>query len=253
MRKNSLIILGAGNAIPAPGNLYSQMAVLYLGKCALVDCGNNPINTLLELGVQFEDIEHLILTHFHPDHAAALPNFLAELKIRGRTEPLMIHGNPYTLDRVRQLMALFGMDDIPGNYELLYHSVEETANAVVLVNDAISIFATPMRHFIPTLGLSFTSRNCEGGIAYTSDTEPCPGVSVISTGKDILIHEANGHRQGHSSAGDAATAALESGVKELILIHYPTVDRDPQLWIQESNQIFPGTITLAYPSLRRDF
>jgi len=248
-----LHILGAGNATPSTGNLYSQMALFYRQKCALVDCGNNPINPILDLGYQIDDIEHLILTHFHPDHVAALPNFMAELKIRGRTSPLTIHANKFTIQKIQQLIALFGLAEIPGNFPLVFHVVEDSFGAEVVTEPDFSITAAPMIHFVPTIGLSFSRRDKSGGIAYTSDTQPCPSVALISEGKDILIHEATGDRPGHSSAGQAGKVAARAGVKELILIHYPTVGVDPAIWVREAEQEFAGTITLAYVSLRREF
>ncbi len=38
----------------------------------LFDCGHGVLQRLLEFGVQHKDIEHVVLSHFHPDHVSDL-------------------------------------------------------------------------------------------------------------------------------------------------------------------------------------
>lgn len=249
--KNKLLILGASNAIPASGNLYSQMALLYDDRCAVIDCGNNPINPLLDRGVALDKIEHLIITHFHPDHVAALPNFLTEMKIRGRSAPLTIHANEFATQRVIELNELFGLKFVPGKYSINYHVVDEVHDALVFENELLRVSATPMKHFIPTLGLAFQSVLSDHSIAYTCDTEPHPGVDQLAAGKNALIHECTGAGAGHSSAEEAAVAAAKAEVDELILIHYPS-DVPGEELVARAGKVFEGKITLAKISMERD-
>lgn len=246
-----IVVLGAGNAMPASGHLYSQLALIYGDKCAVIDSGNNPINSLLDRGVSIDQIEHIVLTHFHPDHVAALPNLLTELKIRGRITPLIIHGNPFTIERVGKLIELFGLAKVPGKYSIELRVFEETENALVFENDLVRVTATSMMHFVPTSGLSFENLQNGKSIGYTCDTEPCSGVASIAKGKGALFHECTGKGPGHSSAEEAALAARAAEVDELILIHYPTDGVDPHGLVKKAEAIFAGKISLAETSMER--
>lgn len=251
MKNVKLRVFGAGNAMPASGHFYSQMVLFYGDKVAVIDVGNNPINPLLDLGIALDQIEHIILTHFHPDHVAALPNFLTEMKIRGRTAPLTIHGNPFTIERVSKLIELFALNKVPGKYALELRVFEESDNTLVFENELVRVTATPMKHFVPTSGLSFEDPESGGSIAYTCDTEPCPGVASLAAGKDVLFHECTGKGPGHSSVEEAALAARAAEVDELILIHYPTTEGDPYQLIEQAAAIFAGKISLAETSMER--
>ena len=51
---------------------------------------------------------------------------------------------------------------------------------------------------------------------------------------------------GHSSASQAGSVARESEVSELILIHYPNEDLDPDNLLEQANETFDGDVQLAY-------
>jgi len=252
MKKVKVVVLGAGNAMPASGHLYSQMALFYGDNVAVIYSGNNPINPLLNIGVSLDRIEHIILTHFHPDHVAALPNFLTEMKIRGRTAPLTIHGNPFTIERVRQLIDLFALNKVPGKYAIELRVFDDGEDVLVFENELVRVSATLMKHFVPTSGLTFENLETGRSIGYTCDTEPCSGVESLAKGKNVLFHECTGKGPGHSSVEEAALAARAAEVDELILIHYPTVNSDPKKLIGQAEAIFAGKISLAETSLERE-
>ncbi len=63
----------------------------------LFDCGHGVLQRLLEFGVQHKDIEHVVLSHFHPDHVSDLvPLFHAGAWSRSnpRSTDLHIYGPP---------------------------------------------------------------------------------------------------------------------------------------------------------------
>jgi ribonuclease Z len=67
----------------------------------------------------------------------------------------------------------------------------------------------------------------------------------LAAGASLLLHEANGDHEGHSTPEDAADVARDAGVERLALIHYPVVDTDLERWRRRAARRFPGEVILA--------
>jgi ribonuclease Z len=110
-----------------------------------------------------------------------------------------------------------------------------------------------VRHLIPTIGLRFEFLQSGKTFAYSCDTEPCPQVVTLASGADVLIHEAAGASNGHSSASQAGGIAREAEVGTLYLIHYRTGSYDPRPLVEEAGQIFQGKVALAEDFMTIEF
>ncbi|MEK3735408.1 ribonuclease Z [Paenibacillus sp. FSL M8-0334] len=89
-------------------------------------------------------------------------------------------------------------------------------------------------------------------VTILGDTRPCAGVHQLAKGADLLVHEATfsaeltelANEYYHSTAEQAAKAAAEAGVQELILTHFSSRYKDMehlQPLLEEAQQIFPNT------------
>jgi ribonuclease Z len=115
----------------------------------------------------------------------------------------------------------------------------------VLENEDFRITAWPVKHFIPTIGLRIENKLTGRVLAYTCDTEPTPSLAELCADADLLIHEAAGEGQGHSSARHAGETAADCRARALYLIHYQVWNTDPQLIIPEAQQTFTGPVSLS--------
>ncbi len=85
--------------------------------------------------------------------------------------------------------------------------------------------------------------------AYISDTAYSGKVAKLVEGVDLLYHEATfsaeekllARSTGHSTAADAAKAALNSGARELLIGHFSARYKDPALLLEQARAIFPAT------------
>lgn len=247
-----LTILGSASAVPDEHHENTHLMVSAGSHTVLVDCGSNPIQHLRRAGVSFESLTDIVLTHFHPDHVSGLPLLLMGMWLMGRKAPIKIYGIAHTLERAEAMMDLFEWKNWPGFYPVAFIQVENKERAPVIVGKEIRLYASPVQHLIPTIGLRIEFPCAGKTIAYSSDTEPCLSVASLAKGVDILIHEAAGASPGHSSPAQAAEIGNRASAKDLYLIHYPP-EKNTQELVQEAQKVFIGQVLLAHDFMEINF
>lgn len=247
-----LIILGSSNAIPTIGHENTHLAILTAGQNILIDCGANPVVRLEQAGIEINSITDIILTHFHPDHVSGLPLLLMDMWLMGRRAELHLYGLSHTLERAQSMMSLYGWQNWPNFFSVQFHIIEEKQKSVVFENKNVSVYASPVKHFIPNICLRIELAAEKKAIAYSCDTEPCQAVVDIAGGADILLHETAGTNAGHSSAGQAGKTARLAEARSLILIHYPTGRFASGDLVAQAKNHFMGEVMLAKDLLKID-
>src|SRR5207244_11200434 len=78
------------------------------GANVLIDCGASSLPALKRLGIARNDIDLILITHFHGDHFAGLPFLLLDAQFARRARPLVIAGPQGIEAKLANLMeALF--------------------------------------------------------------------------------------------------------------------------------------------------
>jgi len=240
-----IIILGSAAAVSDATHDNTHFLLVGEDGPVLIDCGSNPLGKINRLGIGTESLQDIILTHFHPDHVSGVPTMLMHLWLLGRQAPLRVYGLNHCINRTEDMMLAFAWDTWPGFFPISFYRVMERASAPVLDNPDFRITAWPTRHFIPTIGLRIENKRTGKVLAYSCDTEPIPALIDLARDADLLIHEAAGAGEGHSSAAQAGEIATRAGAKSLYLIHYQVWNTDPTPLIAEAQQTYAGPIYLA--------
>ena len=240
-----LVILGTAAGLPDEHHSYTHMLLVGEFKSLLIDCGVNPIVQLRQIGLDVDEPTDMLLTHFHPDHVAGVPTFLMSSWLSGRTKALNLHTLPYTKERLEAMMDLFGWREWPSFFPIHHCAIPEEPMAVACHNEEFTVYSSPVRHEIPNVGLRIEFPNTDKTLVYSSDTSPCDEVVQLAKGANVLIHEATGAFNFHSTATEAGEIAQKAGVKELYLIHYPTRKLEPQALVAAAKSKFDGFVCLA--------
>ena len=248
-----LVILGTSNAIPDEKHENTHMALVGEDHMLLIDCVSNPIVRLRQAGLDIHGLTDLVLTHFHPDHVSGVPLLLMDMWLLGRKAPLNIYGLGHTLDRIEGLMDFYDWTSWPNFFPVQFCRLADAERTPVLKNGEFHVYASPVRHMVPTIGMRIEFPQTERVLAYSCDTEPCPQVVDLAAGADVLIHEATGASLGHSSAAQAGAIARQAEVGKLFLIHYRTGDFDTHTLVEEASQTFHGPVELAHDFLEMEF
>lgn len=240
-----LVFLGTAAALPDPDRENTHLCLVGDSSLILVDCAGQPLQRLQHAGLDPLNLTDVILTHFHPDHVYGMPALLLGLWLLGYRDTLHIYGLTDCLTRLQALLNLFEWRNWPNFYPVEFCAVPETELALVLRNNDFEIYATPGKHHIPVIGLRIETRATQRITVYSSDTEPCPAITRLATGADLLIHEATGASVGHSSAVQAGTVATIARVGELALIHYHLFTQTTTDLLRAAQSSFDRQVWLA--------
>lgn len=110
-------------------------------------------------------------------------------------------------------------------------------------------WTTPEGEVVPHERLTTPSRRPRA-YAYCSDTAYDPRIQDVIRGCDVLYHEATfaddlarlAEERRHSTARQAAAAALGSGAGRLVIGHYSSRYDDESILLAQAREVFPDTI-----------
>jgi ribonuclease Z len=240
-----LIVLGSSYAIPDEGHENTHFALVENGRAILIDCAGNPIARLKRANIDLNQLTDIIVTHFHPDHVYGIPLLLMALWLLKRRAGLRVLGLESTVSKMAKMIALFGFEDWPNFFSIEFESIPEKECYLALETEQFRIYSSPVKHWVPTIGLRFEHKKTGKVVAYSCDTAPAASVVQLAKNADILIHEAAGASDGHSSAQQAGRIAAEAKAAALWLIHYPTGEYDYKACIEKAKETYCGKVLLT--------
>ena len=185
-----LRFLGTGDAFASGGRLFTCFAVHHPGGRFLIDCGASALIGLKRWRIPPNEIDEILITHFHGDHFGGIPFFLIDAQlVSRREEPLTIAGPPEIERRVKAAMeALFpGSSEVALPFELRF--IEWREGATVPVGScevtAFEVVHAPASH-PHALRIAIADRV----IAYSGDTEWTDSLIRVAHGAHLFICEA---------------------------------------------------------------
>lgn len=192
---------------------------------------------LVECGLRQDDVEHIVLSHFHADHIEDLIPYLQAAcwsRIDPRSKTLHIYGPRGAQTQIMRLLSLFGPDEIiKPTFEVKIHEIREDSFRVGdLVLEA---------HDLPPAGnrgIRFTYNNKV--IALTGDSNFHQQEIDFLTGVDVAIIDS-----GHISDDEIALLASRSNAKEIYLSHLYRELNAPALLETARAKGFSGRFVIA--------
>ncbi len=239
-----VIILGTATNIPDAFHENTHMVLLSEDRKVLIDGPANPYSRLLQAGVEPNDLTDLVLTHFHPDHAGGIPLLLMALGLSGRKAPLNVFANEHCMGCLLRSLEDFGWDKWH-DFDINMIVLPEDERHLAVSGETFDLYTTPVKHFIPAVGLRIEPRSDGRVLVYSGDTAPVSTLDRLAEGAEILIHEAAGASAGHSSARQAGEAAEKAQAAELYLVHYPVNGYNPNKLVDEAKEVYSGKIWVA--------
>jgi ribonuclease BN (tRNA processing enzyme) len=106
---SEIVFVGTSDAFGAGGRRQSAILIRGANGGMLLDCGTTTGSGLNALDISRDEIDSIVVSHFHGDHFGGIPLLLlAALYEDAREAPLRIAGPPGVEARVRALAAAMG-------------------------------------------------------------------------------------------------------------------------------------------------
>ena len=186
---NEVVFVGTSDAFGAGGRRQSAVVVRGDRGTLLMDCGATTNTGLSDLGIERDEIDTILVSHFHGDHFGGIPLFvLAAVYQDRRRRPLEIAGPPDIEARVRALAHAMGhgFDDMECPFDLSFREVPPgTEHAIGPA--VVSSFET--RHQLEAHPHGYRIGLGTRTVVYTGDTGWFDGLPRLSAGADLLVSE----------------------------------------------------------------
>lgn len=227
--KKKLTILGSGTCNLVANKAAASVLIEKNTMRLVYDFGRGIAVRLAECGLKQDDIEHIFISHFHPDHVTDLYPYLHAAswsQIDPRTKDLTIYGPKGTEKFLAKMFSVFGWGELGRNFKVNIRDVEKE---VTIAGETIEIKDLQHSH-----GLKL------GEIAIAGDASlNDPLVQLLDSAR-LAVFDA-----GHLTDNEICDLAVAVQAERLVCSHqYRTLD-EANLNMSAKKLGFNGTIIVA--------
>jgi ribonuclease BN (tRNA processing enzyme) len=217
-----ITLLGTGTAIPVKDHSPSGLIVMAAGKYFLFDIGPGTLGRLHLAGIGFDQIDHLFISHLHPDHTLDLAMLLLVFNYAPgaqRTKPFQITGCRGLEFFYNRLLVLYP-EITPLSYELQFREVHQEEFSL----EDMTIKCAPTGHTPESV--AYRLEHERRSLVYSGDAAPTGGLASLAQSADMLISECSfpsgWETRDHLNADSLGEIAQMAGVTTLVIVHsYP--------------------------------
>lgn len=180
--------LGSGDAFGSGGRFNTSFYIRTESKGILMDCGASTLIALKKEMLSMQNIDIILITHFHGDHFGGLPFVLCEIAaMASRKKPLTIIGPEGIRENSLQSMAcLYPGVELKDESDVRFMTY--TAGIAISI-DNITVTAFEVIHSPETRPHALRIE-CDGKVvAYSGDTQWTDALIDVSKGADLFICE----------------------------------------------------------------
>lgn len=212
-------VLGSGNAFNQNNRLNSSYLVESKEQKILIDCGFTTPLALQQNDIPCNEIDAVLITHYHGDHFAGLSAMLLALSYTSlQKKQLLIVGAEDVEDRVRELVKVLypGSEKVFNTLDIKFQTITKSFKI-----GGISVEAIPMIHSVEALPYGFILDFNFKKIGFSGDTCWHAGVVDLITRVDAVFLECNLVKKvgkGHISVEELEESKLVQSKKSNIYL-----------------------------------
>ena len=192
---SDVVLIGTSDAFGAGGRRQSAIMLRVPNGGLLLDCGMTTGTGLCELGIERDEVDTILVSHFHADHFGGIPTLLlGALYEDQRKHPIRIAGPPGIQQWVHNLAAAMGyaIEDREWPFEITFDVLTPGAEMEFGPVRARSFETHHQPHTFPHGIIVETGAH---RIAYSGDTGWFDELPRLVAGADLFISECTNHVQ----------------------------------------------------------
>lgn len=184
-----ILFLGTGSGRTSLTRGHTSLLLRNDNLNTLIDCGDGISRLLLQNKISFNQIDSVIISHLHADHAAGLPSLLTQMKLAKRSNPLTIFIHSELVEILRGMLSSFFLfaEGLPFELVLIGYDFGNTIN----INSGLTMIGAKNSHIYNKYNIDYVS-----GEKFTSSSFLfcTPVKSVFYTadaggGEDLFLFE----------------------------------------------------------------
>ena len=186
-----LHFLGTGDAFCSGGRFQTCFLVEVEDFRFLIDCGATSLLALKSQDISTDQLDGVIISHFHGDHFGGLPYILLDANFtKARTQPFHILGPPGVANRVEELMDIcYPKVDIHSlNFKVLFQEYKPDHKQSF---GPLRVEALPVIHVPASKPHGLRIHHGNSILAFSGDTGWTDNLYGIADGASLFICECN--------------------------------------------------------------
>lgn len=183
-----LTTIGTGTAAPSATRVQAGHLVEAGAVRLLLDCGSGVVHRMATLGVDWQTLTHVAITHFHADHVSDLATLMVAWRwgqLPPRAAPITIVGPLGTQALLeRHAAALWDTLLSPGFPVAV---LELSPDAPLALAEGVTLASHPVPHTAESVAYSVEHDGRR--LVFTGDTGPDAALGAWAAGCDVLLAE----------------------------------------------------------------
>ena len=193
----TVTLLGTGCPTAVMNRFGPSTLVEAGGQKFVVDAGRGALQRLTQLGVRWQDVQGVFLTHLHSDHVVGFPDLWLTgwLLAPGRNVPLPVWGPTGTSSMMAHLEQAYQADInlrrandglSPDGVKLVAHDITE---GVVYDSGGVKVTAFEVDHAPVKPAFGYRIDYAGRSVVLSGDTRVSENLIRHAQGVDLLVHE----------------------------------------------------------------